>query len=104
MYTFSILLAPFDDLTLRDVITDIPHDVGAAITYLLLALFVFFTWWGNRPAVMERYSSKHYPRLEDARPGLTAGAPTDASGATTRSPEPAGYAVRSSGAPKKRRA
>jgi hypothetical protein len=35
-------------LTLRGVIADIPHDAGAIVIYLLLALFIGFIWAGSR--------------------------------------------------------
>lgn len=35
-------------LTLREMISDIPHDFGALIVYLLIALFVGFIWYGAR--------------------------------------------------------
>ena len=103
MSTLSILLVQFDALTLRGIITDIPHDVSAAVTYLLIGLFVFLTWWGNRPAVMERYSSKHYRRVEGAMPEFRPGAGADASEVQTGSAEPAGHAVRSPSGMQKRR-
>jgi len=36
------------ELTLREVIGDLPHDPGAIVAYLLLALFVGFVWQGSR--------------------------------------------------------
>jgi hypothetical protein len=36
------------DLTLREVITDLPHDAGALVAYLMLALFIGFTVMGSR--------------------------------------------------------
>lgn len=50
-------------LTLREVISDIPHDGPAMIVYVLIAIFVGFIWWGSRG---------------DAGP--TAGGPTSPSG------------------------
>ena len=39
---------PLLTLTLREIVSDIPHDPGAWVTYALLALFVGFVWIGNR--------------------------------------------------------
>lgn len=36
------------ELTFREVLADIPHDAGAVIVYLLLAVFVAMTWAGSR--------------------------------------------------------
>lgn len=36
------------DLSLAEVLADIPHDTGAIVVYLLLALFVGMTWAGSR--------------------------------------------------------
>ena len=35
-------------LTLERVLSDIPHDAGAMIIYVLIALFIGFIWYGNR--------------------------------------------------------
>lgn len=40
----SILL----DLSLGEVLSDIPHDTGAIVVYVLLLLFVALTWSGSR--------------------------------------------------------
>ncbi len=37
------------ELTLEEIITDIPHDFAALVVYLMLALFVGFIWYGSRP-------------------------------------------------------
>lgn len=36
------------ELTFREVISNIPHDVGALLIYLFIALFVAFVWHGSR--------------------------------------------------------
>jgi hypothetical protein len=36
------------ELTVGEVIGDIPHDAGAMITLLIVALFVAFIWHGSR--------------------------------------------------------
>ena len=38
-------------LTLQKIISDIPHDAGAIIVYVVLALFIGFVWYGNRKQV-----------------------------------------------------
>lgn len=55
-----------DGLTLREVISDIPHDVPAIVVYVLIAVFVGFIWYGSRGG--------------DAGPA--AGGPTSPSGST----------------------
>lgn len=35
-------------LTLERVLNDIPHDAGAIVIYVLLAVFIGFIWYGNR--------------------------------------------------------
>ncbi|HUE96929.1 MAG TPA: hypothetical protein VMN39_09725 [Longimicrobiaceae bacterium] len=37
------------ELTLREVIANIPHDAGAVVAFAVLALFVGFIWIGSRP-------------------------------------------------------
>lgn len=39
---------PLLTLSLRQIVSDIPHDAGAWVTYAILALFVGFVWAGNR--------------------------------------------------------
>lgn len=36
------------DLTLREVLADLPHDAGAVVVYLMIALFVGLVWLGGR--------------------------------------------------------
>lgn len=43
MLSFTLL-----DLSLAEIVTDIPHDAGAVVVYVLLALFVGMTWAGSR--------------------------------------------------------
>ncbi len=56
---FSLILL---ELTLEEVLTDIPHDFAALIVYLLLGLFVGFIWYGSR------FPSKPGSTKEDANP------------------------------------
>lgn len=38
------------ELTLHEVLADVPHDAGAIVVYLMMALFVGFIWLGrSRP-------------------------------------------------------
>lgn len=37
------------DLTIQDVIANIPRDAGALVTFALVGLFVGFVWIGSRP-------------------------------------------------------
>ena len=39
----------FLDLSVQDVISNLPRDGGAVITFALFALFVGFIWIGSRP-------------------------------------------------------
>lgn len=36
------------DLTLHEIIADIPHDFGAVLVYGLIAAFVGMIWMGSR--------------------------------------------------------
>lgn len=57
--------ASSDGLTLRELVTDIPHDLTALLVYLMLGLFVLFVWWGSKPEMIERYGA-HYAEEPDA--------------------------------------
>ena len=35
-------------LTLSEILSDIPHDAGALVVYVLIAAFVGFIWYGTR--------------------------------------------------------
>jgi hypothetical protein len=45
---FSLLFAMLLDLTMREVVTDIPHDGAALVTYTIVLIFVGFIWAGSR--------------------------------------------------------
>jgi hypothetical protein len=47
MFT-SIALIQDDGLTFREVISGIPHDAGAVLAFILIALFVGAIWMGSR--------------------------------------------------------
>lgn len=36
------------ELTLREIVNDVPRDSGAAVALLVIALFVGFVWHGSR--------------------------------------------------------
>ena len=36
------------DLSLRDILTDIPHDTSSILVYLMIVLFIGFIWYGNK--------------------------------------------------------
>jgi hypothetical protein len=36
------------DLSFAEIVSDIPHDGGAVVVYLLLAVFGAMTWAGSR--------------------------------------------------------
>jgi hypothetical protein len=44
----KMLAALLLDLTFREVIGGLPHDAGAVVTYVLVALFIGFIWHGSR--------------------------------------------------------
>lgn len=48
MSFLAIAVLQDDGLTFREVIQNIPHDGPAVVIYLMLALFAWFIWWGNR--------------------------------------------------------
>ncbi|CAN5824906.1 hypothetical protein BH23GEM3_BH23GEM3_18920 [soil metagenome] len=43
MFSFILL-----QLTLREILADIPHGAPALIVYLMLVLFIGFIWYGSR--------------------------------------------------------
>lgn len=43
MVVFSLMR-----LTVEGVLSDVPHDGAAIVTYALLVLFIAFVWSGNR--------------------------------------------------------
>jgi hypothetical protein len=45
------------DLTLKEIVADIPRDGAAIIVYLLIAVFVGLIWAGSRGDVRENDSS-----------------------------------------------
>jgi hypothetical protein len=45
---FSIYMQADEGLTLREVITDIPHDVPAMVVYVMIAVAVYVLWRSNR--------------------------------------------------------
>ena len=45
---YALISAVVFQLTLRDVVTGIPHDVGAVIVYIILGLFLFGVWRGSK--------------------------------------------------------
>jgi hypothetical protein len=60
MYALA-LQAAYDGLTLKDIVVDIPHDMGAFLAYGLLGIFVFFIWFASKPSVVARYGAKYDP-------------------------------------------
>lgn len=43
MFSFILL-----QLTLQEILGDIPHDASALTVYLMLVLFIAFIWYGSR--------------------------------------------------------
>lgn len=87
MYAF-IMQAADTGLTLKEVILNIPHDAGAAVVYVLMGLFVFFTWWGSQPDVIERYAAKRIDEDETESEVLQPDVhPVDVQTQTTAQPE-----------------
>ena len=51
-------------LTLERVLSDIPHDAGAMVIYVLIALFIGFIWYGNRAKPRRESSAvQHEPKV-----------------------------------------
>jgi hypothetical protein len=47
MIAYAALLQE-DGLTLREILTNIPHNAAAIVVYVLLAVLVGFIWYGSR--------------------------------------------------------
>jgi len=45
VYAIALVLLK---LTVWEVVTDVPHDFAAIVTYAMLALFVVGIWYGSR--------------------------------------------------------
>ncbi len=56
------------ELTLAEVVADLPHDLAALIAYVILGLFVYFVWYGSKPEVLARYRVDHPPAALEAEP------------------------------------
>jgi hypothetical protein len=69
MFAFAFLAAS-GTLTLRQVVTDIPHDLAALVVYLMFAAFIGLTWLGSRASVVSHYATGAAAEEPDA-----AGAP-----------------------------
>lgn len=48
---FSIHMQADEGLTLREVFTDIPHDVPAMVVYVMVAAAIYILWRANRKKV-----------------------------------------------------
>lgn len=44
----SLIFAAIQGLTVREILSDLPTDAGAVITFILIALFIGFIWHGSR--------------------------------------------------------
>ena len=56
MFDIALLLQE-DGLTLKRVLSDIPHDASALVVYVLLAAFVYLIWRGSRPGQKQKEGS-----------------------------------------------
>jgi hypothetical protein len=64
-FMFAFILAlQSEGLTLHEIVSDIPHDAGSGVAYLLIGSIVFLCWFGSRRSVIDRYSSA--PAAADA--------------------------------------
>jgi hypothetical protein len=45
------------ELTPRDIIADIPRDIGAVFVFLIVGGMTFLIWYGSRRDVIERYGA-----------------------------------------------
>lgn len=67
-----VMALQFGELTLSDILSDIPRDVGAVLVFLIVGGLTFLVWFGSRRDVIERYGSgRHRPPV---RPDLKADA------------------------------
>lgn len=48
MYAFILQAQQDSGLTLQEVIRDIPHDTGAVVVYVMVAIFIALIWAGSR--------------------------------------------------------
>jgi len=53
----SVMALQFGELTLSDILTDIPLDVGAFLVLLCVGGLMFLVWLGSRRDVIERYGA-----------------------------------------------
>ncbi len=60
MYAFAMALQ-FGELSLRDILSDIPRDVGALLVLLCVGGLAFLVWFGSRRSVIERYGAGRVP-------------------------------------------
>lgn len=56
------------ELTLAEVVADLPHDLAALIVYVILGLLVYFVWYGSKPEVLAGYRVDHPPAALEAEP------------------------------------
>ncbi len=64
-----LMALQFGGLTLGDILTDIPHDAGAVLVFLLVGGLTFLVWFGSRRDVIERYGAGriHPPRPQEKK-------------------------------------
>jgi hypothetical protein len=72
------------ELTLQEVVADIPHDAGAMIVYLLLGAFVGLVWYGSRAGP----STNAPPSADGTRESRSVPSAVPAEGAAS-APDPA---------------
>jgi hypothetical protein len=57
MHLFAFFAAAVD-LTLRDIVSDIPHDAGTVVFVVMVGGLVFMTWYGSRRSTIDRYRDR----------------------------------------------
>ena len=72
----STIFSAAAELTLREVIADMPHDAGAVVVGLMLGAMIFLTWYGSRRSTVEKYGSRS--RVEPPTPHAAEGTETPA--------------------------
>ncbi|MEX2582595.1 MAG: hypothetical protein WD766_04955 [Gemmatimonadota bacterium] len=63
MYSFLFSAAAFE-LTLGEIVADLPRDAGAVVVLLMLGAFVFLTWHGSRRSTIETYKARSHSVAE----------------------------------------
>lgn len=55
--TYGILALSAFDLSLHEVLGNLPHDLSSVLVYALLGSFVWLIWYGSRESTIKRHRS-----------------------------------------------